>query len=134
MPRSHSFLLLEFCLKRFRFGPPGGEDGGEFLVGGPMRARTERNHLREPMLWLAAAVWLWAGQGAWAQAPGSPASGADNGSLGLKAGEDIPSERIQEIYRRILKDWSAGETERAPNELIELETSVVVEGDLGTRK
>ncbi len=99
-----------------------------------MRARTERNHLREPLTWLAAAVWLWAGQVAWTQTPGSPASAAENGSLGLKAGEEIPSERIQEIYRRILKDWSAGETERAPNELIELETSVVVEGDLGTRK
>jgi len=86
------------------------------------------------LTWLAAAVWLWAGQVAWAQTPGSSASAAENGSLGLKAGEDIPSERIQEIYRRILKDWSAGETERAPNELIELETSVVVEGDLGTRK
>jgi tetratricopeptide (TPR) repeat protein len=99
-----------------------------------MCARTERNYLREPLTWLAAAVWLWAGQVAWAQTPGSPASAAENGSLGLKAGEEIPSERIQEIYRRILKDWSAGETERAPNELIELETSVVVEGDLGTRK
>lgn len=99
-----------------------------------MRARTERNHLREPLTWLAAAVWLWAGHVAWTQTPGSPASTAENGSLGLKAGEEIPSERIQEIYRRILKDWSAGETERAPNELIELETSVVVEGDLGTRK
>jgi tetratricopeptide (TPR) repeat protein len=99
-----------------------------------MRARTEKNHLREPLTWLAAAVWLWAGQAAWTQTPGSPASAAENGSLGLKAGEEIPSERIQEIYRRILKDWSAGETERAPNELIELETSVVVEGDLGTRK
>ena len=99
-----------------------------------MCARTERNYLREPLTWLAAAVWLWAGQVAWAQTPGSPASAAENGSLGLKAGENLPSERIQEIYRRILKDWSAGETERAPNELIELETSVVVEGDLGTRK
>ena len=99
-----------------------------------MRARTEKYCPREPLMWLAAAVWLWAGQVAWTQTPGSPASAAENGSLGLKAGENLPSERIQEIYRRILKDWSAGETERAPNELIELETSVVVEGDLGTRK
>ena len=99
-----------------------------------MRARTERYCLREPLTWLAAAVWLWAGQVAWTQTSGSPASAAENGSLGLKTGENLPSERIQEIYRRILKDWSAGETERAPNELIELETSVVVEGDLGTRK
>jgi tetratricopeptide (TPR) repeat protein len=100
-----------------------------------MRARTERNDFREPMLWLAAAIWLWAGQAAWSQTPGaSPVSEGENGSLGLKAGEKIPPERIQEIYRRILKDWSAGETERAPNELIELETAVIVEGELGTRK
>jgi len=99
-----------------------------------MRARTERYYLREPgLLWLAA-IWLLTGQLAWAQSPGgSPAAGAENG-LGLQAGKEIPSERIQEIYRRILKDWSNGETERAPNELIELETAVVVEGDLGTRK
>src|SRR6185295_8777104 len=49
-------------------------------------------------------------------------------------GERIAPEKIQELYRRILRDWSAGETDRAPNELIELETSVVVDGDAGTRK
>src|SRR6186997_3301425 len=87
MRRSHSFSWWSLCR---RTGPPGGEDGGEFLVGGPMRARTERNCLREPLTWLAAAVWLWAGQVAWTQTPGSPASAAENGSLGLKAGEEIP--------------------------------------------
>ena len=100
-----------------------------------MRARLEERYLREPLLWLAAAVWLWAGQLAWAQAPGaSPVPGEANGSLGLRAGEKIPAERIGELYRRILKDWSDGETDRATDELIELETAVVVEGDLGTRK
>jgi tetratricopeptide (TPR) repeat protein len=100
-----------------------------------MRARTDRQVLREPLVWLAAAMWLWAGPSAWAQAPDvSPTPGEGSGSLGLRAGEKIPTERIQELYRRILKDWSVGETDRAPNELIELETAVVVEGDLGTRK
>jgi tetratricopeptide (TPR) repeat protein len=97
-----------------------------------MRARTDRKHLREPLLWLAAAVWLVAGQSAWSQAAG--VSGKGNGSLGLQAGEKIPPERVQELYRRILKDWSNGETDRAPDELIQLETAVIVEGDLGTRK
>jgi Tfp pilus assembly protein PilF len=100
-----------------------------------MRARTEKKCLREPLLWLAAAVWLSTGQLAWAQTPGSPGPAAEgSSSLGLKAGENIPPQRIQELYRRILKDWSAGETDRAPDELIELETAVVVEGDVGTRK
>jgi tetratricopeptide (TPR) repeat protein len=85
-------------------------------------------------LWLAAAVWMSAGL-AWAQAPGgSPAPGKGSGHLGLREGEKLPAERIQEIYRRILLDWSAGETDRAPDELIELETAVVEEGDAGSRK
>jgi len=99
-----------------------------------MRARTERNCFREPLLWLAAAIWLSAGQLVLAQAPPSPGPGKDTGTLGLTAGEKIPPERIQEIYRRILKDWSDGQTDRAPDELIELESAVVVEGDVGTRK
>jgi tetratricopeptide (TPR) repeat protein len=99
-----------------------------------MPARTERKYLREILLWLAMAMCLAAGRLAWAQTPGAPAPGEATGSLGLKTGEKIPSARIQELYRRILKDWSAGETDRAPDELIELETAVVVEGDIGTRK
>ena len=41
-----------------------------------MRARTEATYLREPLLWLVAAVWLSAGQLVGAQAPdGAPAPG-----------------------------------------------------------
>ncbi len=100
-----------------------------------MRVRKEGKYSREPLVWLAAAFWLWAGQLAWAQAPTAmpvPGEGAD--SLDLPAGDKIPAQRIQEIYRQILVDWSAGETERVPDELIELETAVLVDGEAATRK
>ncbi len=90
-----------------------------------MRARMER-YTGEPLIWLVAALWLWAGQAAWAQAPAP--------TLGLRAGEEIRPQRITEIYRRILTDWSAGPAERAPDELIELETAVALDTDPRTRK
>ncbi len=89
-----------------------------------MRARMEGRHLGGPLVWLAVAAWLWASQAAWAQ----------GSSLGLKAGEGIKPERIQELYRKILTDWSAGQTDSAPDELIELETTVVVDTDARTHK
>lgn len=82
--------------------------------------------------WLAVAVWLWAGQVVVGQAP-APAAGASP-LLGLTAGEKIPPERIQEIYLRILADWSAGEVEGAPDKLIELETAVVSDEEPRTRE
>lgn len=100
-----------------------------------MRARTEAKQTGESLIWLAAAVWLCVGQVAWAQAPaatGHPRGGS--GSLGLQPGKAIPPERIQEIYRKILSDWSAGESERAPDELIQLETAVAIDTDAGSRK
>ena len=89
-----------------------------------MRARMDGRHLGGPLVWLAVAVWLWASQAAWAQ----------GSLLGLKAGETIKPERIQDLYRKILTDWSAGQTDRAPDELIELETTVVVDTDARTHK
>jgi len=89
-----------------------------------MRARMERKHLGGPLVWLAAAVWLWASQTAWAQ----------GSSLGLRAGQAVPPEKIQELYRKILTDWSTGQTDRAPDELLELETTVAVDTDAGTHK
>lgn len=53
--------------------------------------------------------------------------------LGLKAGETLRPEKIEEIYRHILADWSAGQTDRAPDELIELESAVVQDADPRTR-
>lgn len=100
-----------------------------------MRARTEAKHSGVALIGLAAAVWLSVGQVAWAQAPAVPDQPRESGgSLGLQAGKAIPPERIQEIYRRILADWSAGESDRAPDELIELETAVAVDTDAGSRK
>lgn len=95
-----------------------------------MRVRTESKNRGGLALWLAAAVWLWASLTAW----GQQAEQTGGSSLGLRAGESLPQEKIEEIYRKILADWSAGETERAPNELIELESTLIVDGDLKTRK
>jgi tetratricopeptide (TPR) repeat protein len=89
-----------------------------------MRARMERKHLGGPLIWLAAAAWLWASQTAWAQ----------GSALGLRAGQEVKPERIQELYRKILTDWSTGQTDRAPDELIELETTVAVDTDARTHK
>lgn len=90
-----------------------------------MRARTEALYRGELLLSLITVAWL-SGQATWAQVPAS--------SIGVKAGEKISSERIGEIYRKILFDWAAGETERAPEDLIALETAVVVDGEPKTRK
>lgn len=84
-----------------------------------MSARTGVQFQRGRMLWLAAAIWLVSGQLAWAQA-------ADR--------ENLSPERIQETYRKILADWSAGEGQKAPDELIALETAVIQDGEPKTRK
>lgn len=84
-----------------------------------MSARTEWK-FGGPLLWLAAAVWL-SGQLAWAQQP-------------AKERESFSPERIQETYRKILADWSAGEVQKAPDELIALETAVIQDGEPKTRK
>jgi tetratricopeptide (TPR) repeat protein len=94
-----------------------------------MRVRKESKDRGGLALWLAAVVWLWASLTAWGQQQSGGGS-----SLGLRAGESLPQEKIEEIYRKILADWSAGETERAPDELIELESTLIVDGDLKTRK
>ncbi len=83
-----------------------------------MSARTEWK-FGGPLLWLAAAVWL-SGQLVWAQ----PA----------RERESLSPERIQETYRKILADWSAGEVQKAPDELIALETAVIQDGEPKTRK
>jgi tetratricopeptide (TPR) repeat protein len=98
-----------------------------------MRVRTDSKFQGGPAFGLVMAVWLSIGLAAWAQSvPGTKGEGS--GALGLRAGEKLRSEKIEEIYRRVLADWSAGETDRAPDELIELESAVVLDTDAGTRK
>ncbi|HEY0510669.1 MAG TPA: tetratricopeptide repeat protein [Thermoanaerobaculia bacterium] len=100
-----------------------------------MRARTDGKFWAELVTCLAAALWLWAGQAAGSESPATvPSPQRGGSSLGLRAGEAVPPKRIGEIYRRILADWSAGETDRAPDELIELETAVVSDADPRTHK
>jgi tetratricopeptide (TPR) repeat protein len=98
-----------------------------------MLARTGRKHTGELLLGLAAAVGLWASQTAWAESPtASAAARGSTGLLGVQAGVEIPKAKIQELYRKVLADWSAGQTDRAPDELIELETAVVSDTDART--
>ncbi len=97
-----------------------------------MRVRAEAKFVGGPVAWLAVAVWLSAGLTAWAQPVPGTRGGA--GALGLRPGEKVSPGKIQEIYRKVLADWSAGETERAPEELIELESAVVLDADAATRK
>jgi tetratricopeptide (TPR) repeat protein len=84
-----------------------------------MSARTDVKFQRGLLLWLAAAAWLVSGQPATAQA-------ADR--------ENFSPERIQETYRKILAGWSAGEVQKAPDDLIALETAVIQDGEPKTRK
>ncbi|HEY9422013.1 MAG TPA: tetratricopeptide repeat protein [Thermoanaerobaculia bacterium] len=86
-----------------------------------MNARTESKFQRGPLLWLAAAVWLCSGQLAWALA-----------AAGER--ETFSPERMQETYRQILAAWSAGEVQKAPDDLIALETAVIADGEPRTRK
>jgi len=97
-----------------------------------MRVRADSKFQGGPAFGLAMAVWLSLGLTVWAQPVPGTKGGA--GTLGLRAGEKLRAERIEEIYRKVLADWSAGETERAPDELIELESAVVSDAEAGTRK
>jgi tetratricopeptide (TPR) repeat protein len=71
---------------------------------------------------------------AWAQDPwtSSGVQVMDSSSGGGSKREQ--ADRIQARYREILSAWVAGEVDRAPDDLIELEKSVVADGDLKSRK
>jgi Tfp pilus assembly protein PilF len=58
------------------------------------------------------------------------------GSSGGGAGESKreQADRIQTSYRQILSAWVAGEVDRAPDDLIELEKAAVADGDPKSRK
>jgi tetratricopeptide (TPR) repeat protein len=98
-----------------------------------MLAQTGRRHMGELFVWLAVAAGLWASQTVWAEGPAaSAAPRGSTGPLGLRAGVEIPPAKIQELYRKVLADWSGGQTDLAPDELIELETAVVSDTDART--
>ncbi|HWM90830.1 MAG TPA: tetratricopeptide repeat protein [Thermoanaerobaculia bacterium] len=62
----------------------------------------------------------------------SGGSGAGNSGAGESKREQV--DRIEARYREILSAWVAGEVDRAPDDLIELEKSVVADGDPKSRK
>jgi tetratricopeptide (TPR) repeat protein len=75
---------------------------------------------------------------AWAQDPwtSSGVQVIDSSSGGENKGESKKEQvdRIQTRYREILSAWVAGEVDRAPDDLIELEKGVVADGDPKSRK
>ena len=96
-----------------------------------MRVRADWKFKGGSALGLAMVVGLSLSLAAGAQGTKGEGTG---GALGLRAGEKLKPEKIEEVYRKVLADWSAGETERAPDELIELESAVVSDAEAGTRK
>jgi Flp pilus assembly protein TadD len=76
---------------------------------------------------------------AWAQQDPWTSAGVqvlDSSSGGDSRGESRKEQvdRIQTRYREILSAWVAGEVDRAPDDLIELEKGVVADGDPKSRK
>ena len=74
-------------------------------------------------------VSAWAQQDPWTSA-GVQVLDSSGGSESKKEQVD----RIQTRYREILSAWVAGEVERAPDDLIELEKSIVADGEPKSRK
>lgn len=72
----------------------------------------------------------WAQQDPWSS-PGVQVIDSSGGS-GESKKEQV--DRIQTRYREILSAWVSGEVDRAPDDLIELEKSVVADGDPKSRK
>lgn len=74
---------------------------------------------------------LQAQQDPWSS-PGVQVIDSSGGSSGESKREQ--ADRIQTRYREILSAWVSGEVDRAPDDLIELEKSVVADGDPKSRK
>lgn len=72
----------------------------------------------------------WAQQDPWSSAGVQVIDGS--GGSGESKKEQV--DRIQTRYREILSAWVAGEVDRAPDDLIELEKGVVADGDPKSRK
>jgi Flp pilus assembly protein TadD len=70
-----------------------------------------------------------------AAAPSAPAATPGTGEADPQAGSKREeATRIQARYRQILSAWVSGEVDQAPDNLIELETSVVADGNPRSRK
>jgi tetratricopeptide (TPR) repeat protein len=87
---------------------------------------------------LAALALLCVGGTARAQDPNDPFSNpavtaTDNGQSGRPSRREAMDE-VQSRYRQILALWAGGQTEKAVNDLIALEESVVRDDDAGTKK
>ena len=81
------------------------------------------------LLLAAMPVSAWAQQDPWTSA-GVQVLDSSGGGESKKEQVD----RIQTRYREILSAWVSGEVERAPDDLIELEKSIVADGDPKSRK
>ncbi|MFL6293002.1 MAG: tetratricopeptide repeat protein [Thermoanaerobaculia bacterium] len=74
----------------------------------------------------------WAQQDPWSSAGVQVLDSSSGGGAGESKREQV--DRIQTRYREILSSWVAGEVDRAPDDLIELEKGVVADGDPKSRK
>ena len=74
----------------------------------------------------------WAQQDPWTSA-GVQVIDSSGGGEGKESKKE-QVDRIQTRYREILSAWVAGEVDRAPEDLIELEKATVADGDLKSRK
>lgn len=83
------------------------------------------------LLLAAMPVAAWAQQDPWTSA-GVQVLDSSGGSANETKKEQV--DRIQTRYREILSAWVSGEVERAPDDLIELEKSIVADGDPKSRK
>ncbi|HET9226654.1 MAG TPA: tetratricopeptide repeat protein, partial [Thermoanaerobaculia bacterium] len=82
------------------------------------------------LLLAAMPVSAWAQQDPWTSAGVQVLDSSGGGGESKKEQVD----RIQTRYREILSAWVSGEVERAPDDLIELEKSIVADGDPKSRK
>jgi tetratricopeptide (TPR) repeat protein len=75
----------------------------------------------------------WAQQDPWSS-DGVQVIGSSSGGEAKGESKREQTDRIQTRYREILSAWVAGEVDRAPDDLIELEKAVVADGDPKSRK
>lgn len=75
----------------------------------------------------------WAQQDPWSS-EGVQVLNASSGTPAAGGSKKDETARIQARYREILAAWVSGEVDRAPDDLIELEKSVVADGDPKSRK